>query len=177
MPCRFPDTEKFVIDRWHRLDRRWGEPERDEVLVSRTQILDHEIKRRVSWNDLVLREKYQMCTAAQLEDCHIGPLMHRPHPDRAHELRGLLQSICVEDDMPYPDRRPQILIAHDHTASSSVAFIEYPGWPVKPSLRVKVSCPWAMATFPRNRTFISFSSVEVNPSGFAFVSAMNSAFV
>src|SRR6185295_17309505 len=108
MPCRFADTEEFVIDRWHRLNRRRCEPERSELLVSRTEILDHEVKRSVTQHYLVLGQKYQMSSATQLEDGHFRSLVHGPHSDRAHELGRLVQSICLEDDVPYPDRRPQI---------------------------------------------------------------------
>jgi hypothetical protein len=116
MPRWFPDTEKFVIDGWHGLNGRRGKPQRDEALMSCMKILDHEVKRRVVRNNLLLRDEDQMRSPSQLEDRHIRPLIYGPHPDRAHELGGLFQSISLEDDVPNPDRRPQIF-THDFEQS------------------------------------------------------------
>ena len=110
MPGRFPNPEELVIDRWHGLDRSRGEPRCGEALVRRKEIIDHQVKRGIARDHLELRHKDQMRPPAQLEDDRIRRLMHGAHPERTHETGGFFQPICIEHDVPYPDRWPPIII-------------------------------------------------------------------
>ena len=80
-----------------------------EVLMGRTEIFDHEVERGIAGHHLALRKQDQVRSPAQLKHGHIRPLMHRPHPDRAHELGGLFHPIRLEYDVCYPDWRPHHL--------------------------------------------------------------------
>src|SRR6476661_2934219 len=52
MARRFPHAEQLVIDGCQRFDWRGGEPERGEVLMSRPEILNHQVERGLLRGDV-----------------------------------------------------------------------------------------------------------------------------
>jgi hypothetical protein len=80
--------------------------------MRRMEIINHQVKRGIPRDYLALRDKNYMRSSAQLKDSHLRPFVHGAHPDRGHELRGFVQSVCLKDDVPYPEWGPKILVAH-----------------------------------------------------------------
>src|SRR5258705_8146786 len=81
--------------------------------MRRLKILDHEVERGVSAGDLLLREDHQVRASAKLENTNVGPLEYGTHSQLQHEGGGVVHAIRFEDDVPHPDGRPRILVAHE----------------------------------------------------------------
>ena len=93
MTGRFPDPEQLVIDRGYGFDWRRREAEGAEMPVSRPQVFDHEVERRIARCHFTLRDEDQVRASAQFKHRYIRPRVHGPHSDYAHEARGIFQPV------------------------------------------------------------------------------------
>jgi len=80
--------------------------------MRRTEVFNHQVKRGISRDYFVLRDKDQMRSSAQLKNRHLRTLVHEPHPNLVHEPRGFFQAVCFKDDVPYPEWGSKISVGH-----------------------------------------------------------------
>ena len=63
------------------------------------QVIDHEIERGVTHNDLAFSHQDQVGAATQFEDGDLWPLKYHAHADCPHELSGFVHAVCLQNDV------------------------------------------------------------------------------
>lgn len=80
--------------------------------MKRGKVIDHEVKRCGSPRHGALGEDQQVRAASELENGHLGTAEHATHSKSQHEVGTVRDLIALEHDVPNPDSRPGIHIAH-----------------------------------------------------------------